>query len=227
MFRYLLITFFSAYFFSSTFDWHDGHVILSIVIENSFTEEFISSQVELSFRIKIDPRKCLHQLLISRTTISFGSVIKSIGIHSLYKGFHDFFFFTIRRNSIVICSCNSSAFIILLHLNKGFIYTLTAQRKLNSISELHFICPDPSPTIRLERYLSSLPWNLNFRGSCVWVKRRPKSKLHLKHVMESKSKSMMSLLLLQMKQVLQELSCQIKYINKLRIDLKLEIPLVF
>lgn len=87
------------------------------------------------------------------------------------------FFFTIRRNSIVICSCNSSAFIILLHLNKGFIYTLTAQTKLNSISELHFICPDPSPTIRLERYLSSLPWNLNFRGSYVWVKRRSKSKL--------------------------------------------------
>lgn len=49
----------------------------------------------------------------------------------------------------------------------------------------------------------------------------------LKHVMESKSKSMMSLLLLQMKQVLQELSCQIKYINKLRIDLKLEIPFYF
>lgn len=31
----------------------------------------------------------------------------------------------------------------------------------------------------------------------------------------------------QMKQVLQELSCQIKYINKLRIDLKLEIPFYF
>lgn len=42
-------------------------------------------------------------------------------------------------------------------MNKGFIYSLTAQTKINSISELHFICPHPSPTIRLERYLSSLP----------------------------------------------------------------------